>query len=174
VELPAADPRPRRRRGARHGQHAGGQAGRGRLADQPAHRRPGAGGRLPAGVFNVVTGYGGEAGAALSAHPGVDYVTFTGSTGTGTAIQQAAALNNRGVTMELGGKSPQILFADADLDAALPVVVNAIIQNGGQTCSAGSRLLSKNRSMTRSWPRSPAVSRRSSPSRITPTAISAL
>ncbi|WP_370322526.1 aldehyde dehydrogenase family protein [Oricola sp.] len=95
----------------------------------------------PAGVFNVVTGYGGEAGAALSAHPGVDYVTFTGSTGTGTAIQQAAALNNRGVTMELGGKSPQILFADADLDAALPVVVNAIIQNGGQTCSAGSRLL---------------------------------
>ena len=95
----------------------------------------------PSGVFNVFTGYGGEAGAALSAHPGVDYVTFTGSTGTGTAIQQAAALNNRGVTMELGGKSPQILFADADLDAALPVVVNAIIQNGGQTCSAGSRLL---------------------------------
>ncbi|MAS03810.1 MAG: aldehyde dehydrogenase [Ahrensia sp.] len=95
----------------------------------------------PSGVFNVVTGYGGEAGAALSAHPGVDYVTFTGSTGTGTAIQQAAALNNRGITMELGGKSPQILFADADLDAALPVVVNAVIQNGGQTCSAGSRLL---------------------------------
>jgi len=96
---------------------------------------------LPDGVFNVVTGYGRTAGAALSAHPGVDYVTFTGSTGTGTAIQQAAAVNNRGVTMELGGKSPQIVFADADIDAALPVLVNAIIQNGGQTCSAGSRAL---------------------------------
>jgi aldehyde dehydrogenase (NAD+) len=96
---------------------------------------------FPDGVFNVVTGYGGEAGAALSAHPLVDYVTFTGSPATGTAIQQAAALNNRGVTMELGGKSPQIVFADADLDKALPVLVNAIIQNGGQTCSAGSRVL---------------------------------
>src|SRR5690606_40968779 len=70
-----------------------------------------------------------------------DYVTFTGSPATGTAIQQAAARNNRGVTMELGGKSPQIVFADADADAALPVLVNAIIQNGGQTCSAGSRVL---------------------------------
>ena len=96
---------------------------------------------LPEGVFNVVTGYGREAGAALSAHPGVDYVTFTGSPATGTAIQQAAAGNNRGVTMELGGKSPQIVFADADLDKAMPVLVNAIIQNGGQTCSAGSRVL---------------------------------
>ena len=96
---------------------------------------------FPAGVFNVVTGYGAVAGAALSAHPGVDYVTFTGSPATGTAIQQAAALNNRGVTMELGGKSPQIVFADADIDKALPVLVNAVIQNGGQTCSAGSRVL---------------------------------
>lgn len=96
---------------------------------------------IPEGVFNVVTGYGRDAGAALSAHPGVDYVTFTGSPMTGTAIQQAAAVHNRGVTMELGGKSPQIVFADADLEAALPVLVNAIIQNGGQTCSAGSRIL---------------------------------
>ncbi|KFB11124.1 aldehyde dehydrogenase family protein [Nitratireductor basaltis] len=96
---------------------------------------------FPEGVFNVVTGYGRDAGAALSAHPLVDYVTFTGSPGTGTAIQQAAATNNRGVTMELGGKSPQIVFADADIEAALPVLVNAIIQNGGQTCSAGSRIL---------------------------------
>ena len=96
---------------------------------------------FPAGVFNVVTGYGAEAGAALSAHPLVDYVTFTGSPPTGTAIQSAAARNNRGVTMELGGKSPQIVFADADLEAAAPVLVNAIIQNGGQTCSAGSRIL---------------------------------
>jgi aldehyde dehydrogenase (NAD+) len=96
---------------------------------------------FPEGVFNVVTGYGRDAGAALSAHPLVDYVTFTGSPMTGTAIQQAAAINNRGVTMELGGKSPQIVFADADIEKALPVLVNAIIQNGGQTCSAGSRVL---------------------------------
>lgn len=96
---------------------------------------------LPAGVFNVVTGYGHEAGVPLSAHGDVDYVTFTGSPATGAAIQSAAAQNNRGVTMELGGKSPQIVFADADMDAALPVLVNAIIQNGGQTCSAGSRIL---------------------------------
>ena len=96
---------------------------------------------FPTGAFNVVTGLGSEAGAALSAHPGVDFVTFTGSPPTGTAIQRAAADNNVGVTMELGGKSPQIVFADADLDAALPVIVNAIVQNGGQTCSAGSRVL---------------------------------
>ncbi len=96
---------------------------------------------LPGGAFNVVTGTGVDAGAPLSGHPGVDFVTFTGSPITGTAIQQAAAINNRGVTMELGGKSPQIIFADADLDTALPVVANAIIQNGGQTCSAGSRVL---------------------------------
>src|SRR5690606_39366934 len=63
---------------------------------------------IPEGVLNVVTGYGRQAGAALTAHPLVDYVTFTGSPLTGTAIQQAAAVNNRGVTMELGGKSPQI------------------------------------------------------------------
>lgn len=96
---------------------------------------------VPPGVFNVITGYGRDAGATLSAHPEVDYVTFTGSPLTGTAIQQAAAVNNRGVTMELGGKSPQIVFADANIEAALPVLVNAIIQNGGQTCSAGSRVL---------------------------------
>ncbi len=96
---------------------------------------------LPEGVLNVVTGYGATAGAALSAHPGIDYVTFTGSPLTGAAIQSAAATNNRGVTMELGGKSPQIVFADADIEAAIPVLVNAIIQNGGQTCSAGSRVL---------------------------------
>jgi aldehyde dehydrogenase (NAD+) len=96
---------------------------------------------IPEGVFNVITGYGRSAGAELSAHPAIDYATFTGSPATGTAIQQAAALNNRGVTMELGGKSPQMVFADADIEAALPVLVNAIIQNGGQTCSAGSRVL---------------------------------
>lgn len=96
---------------------------------------------IPEGVFNVVCGYGRDAGAALSSHPLVDYVTFTGSTLTGTAIQQAAAINNRGVTMELGGKSAQIVFSDADIETALPVLVNAITQNAGQTCSAGSRIL---------------------------------
>ena len=96
---------------------------------------------FPPGAFNVVTGLGREAGAALSGHGDVDFVTFTGSPATGTAIAQAAAVNNRGTTMELGGKSPQIVFADADLDAALPVIVGAIVQNGGQTCSAGSRVL---------------------------------
>jgi len=96
---------------------------------------------FPAGAINVVTGYGEEAGAALSGHPGIDFMSFTGSPEVGTLVQAAAAQNHIGATLELGGKSPQILFADADLVTALPIVVNAIIQNGGQTCSAGSRVL---------------------------------
>ena len=96
---------------------------------------------LPEGALNVVTGLGEEAGAALAGHPGLDHISFTGSPATGTLVQAAAARHNRPVTMELGGKSPQIVFDDADLDAALPFIANAIIQNAGQTCSAGSRLL---------------------------------
>jgi aldehyde dehydrogenase (NAD+) len=96
---------------------------------------------FPPGAINIVTGFGEEAGAALSAHPGIDHISFTGSPETGALVQAAAARNNRPVTMELGGKSPQLVFADADLDAAVPFLVNAIIQNAGQTCSAGSRLL---------------------------------
>ncbi|WP_052384165.1 aldehyde dehydrogenase family protein [Litchfieldella xinjiangensis] len=96
---------------------------------------------LPPGVLNVVPGLGQEAGAALSAHPDIDHLSFTGSPDTGTLVAQASALHHVPVTMELGGKSPQLLFADADLDAALPFVVRGIIQNAGQTCSAGSRLL---------------------------------
>ena len=96
---------------------------------------------FPAGALNVVTGLGAEAGAALSAHPGIDHISFTGSPVTGTAVTQAAAEHHCPVTLELGGKSPQIVFADADMDAAVPVIVNAIVQNAGQTCSAGSRLL---------------------------------
>ncbi len=96
---------------------------------------------LPPGALNVVTGYGEDAGAALAAHPGIDHLSFTGSPEVGSLIQAATGRNNVGCTMELGGKSAQILFADADLDAALPIVVQAIIQMGGQTCSAGSRLL---------------------------------
>ncbi len=96
---------------------------------------------FPPGALNVVTGYGHEAGAALSAHPGIRHISFTGSTATGQQVAAAAARHHCPVVLELGGKSPQIVFEDADLDAALPVVVNAIIQNSGQTCSAGSRLL---------------------------------
>ena len=96
---------------------------------------------LPDGALNVVTGLGEEAGAALSAHPGVNHVSFTGSVATGALVQSAAAKNAVPVTLELGGKSPQVVFADADLDAALPFLVNAGIQNAGQTCSAASRIL---------------------------------
>ena len=96
---------------------------------------------FPAGAINVVPGLGEEAGAALSAHPGVQHLSFTGSVATGRLVQAAAAKNTIPVTLELGGKSPQIVFADADLDAALPFLVNAGIQNAGQTCSAASRIL---------------------------------
>lgn len=96
---------------------------------------------FPAGAINVVPGLGEEAGAALSAHPGVQHLSFTGSVATGRLVQAAAAKNTIPVTLELGGKSPQIVFADADLDAALPYLVNAGIQNAGQTCSAASRIL---------------------------------
>ena len=96
---------------------------------------------FPAGAINIVTGYGYEVGDALARHHGIDHISFTGSPKVGTVIQQAAAERHCPVTLELGGKSPQIVFADADLDAALPMVINAIVQNAGQTCSAGSRLL---------------------------------
>jgi aldehyde dehydrogenase (NAD+) len=96
---------------------------------------------FPAGALNVVTGAGEEAGAALTAHPAVGHISFTGSPEVGTLVQQAAAVNRIPVTLELGGKSPQLVFADADLDTAAAAVVNAIIQNCGQTCAAGSRVL---------------------------------
>jgi aldehyde dehydrogenase (NAD+) len=96
---------------------------------------------FPAGAINIVTGYGSEAGAALSAHPGIGFIAFTGSPEVGTLVQKAAAENHIGCVLELGGKSPQIVFEDADIEAVLPVVINAIVQNGGQTCSAGSRVL---------------------------------
>jgi aldehyde dehydrogenase (NAD+) len=96
---------------------------------------------FPAGALNIVTGYGHEAGAWLTAHPGIAHISFTGSTQTGRLVAEAAARRHVPAVLELGGKSPQLLFADADLDAALPVILNAIVQNAGQTCSAGSRLL---------------------------------
>lgn len=96
---------------------------------------------FPAGAINIVTGYGHEVGDALARHPGIDHISFTGSPRVGTLIQQVAAERHCPVTLELGGKSPQVVFADADVDQVLPVVINAIVQNAGQTCSAGSRLL---------------------------------
>jgi aldehyde dehydrogenase (NAD+) len=96
---------------------------------------------FPPGAINMVTGLGHEVGDALAKHPDIDHISFTGSPNVGTLIQQAAAARHCPVTLELGGKSPQIIFADADLDAAVPIVINAIVQNSGQTCSAGSRVL---------------------------------
>jgi phenylacetaldehyde dehydrogenase len=95
---------------------------------------------IPDGVVNIVPGYGETAGAALAAHPDVDKVAFTGSTEVGRLIVTAAAGNLKKVTLELGGKSPNIVFADADLDCAIPGSANAIFFNQGQTCAAGSRL----------------------------------
>ncbi len=96
---------------------------------------------FPDGAINVVTGRGDVAGKALSEHPGLDFLAFTGSPEVGQMIQIAAAKNFITCTLELGGKSPQIVFDDADIDAALPFLVGGIIANGGQTCSAGSRVL---------------------------------
>ena len=95
---------------------------------------------FPNGVVNVVPGYGETAGAALALHPDVDKVAFTGSTEVGKLILQAAAGNLKKVSLELGGKSPNILFADADMQASIPGAANAIFFNHGQCCCAGSRL----------------------------------
>ncbi|MFL5806801.1 MAG: aldehyde dehydrogenase family protein [Roseiflexaceae bacterium] len=96
---------------------------------------------FPDGAFNIVTGNGDEAGAALAAHPGINFISFTGSTEVGVLVQQAAARNAIKCVLELGGKSPQIVFADADIGRATPIIIKGIIQNAGQTCTAGSRLL---------------------------------
>jgi acyl-CoA reductase-like NAD-dependent aldehyde dehydrogenase len=96
---------------------------------------------LPPGVLNVVPGFGEDAGAALAAHPGINQVTFTGSVPTGIKVAQAAAANVVPSVVELGGKSPAIVFADADFDLALAAVAGSAFGNAGQTCSAGTRLL---------------------------------
>ena len=114
---------------------------------------------LPAGAINVVTGLGEEAGAALTSHAGIDMVTFTGSPEVGTIVQKAAADRHIKCVLELGGKSPQVVFADADRKKAIPFITRAITQNGGQTCSAGSRLLVERKSMTISSAKSPRRSR---------------
>jgi len=96
---------------------------------------------LPAGALNVVPGLGEEAGAALTGHRDIDFVTFTGSPEVGTLVQKAAAERTLKCVLELGGKSPHIVFDDADLERTASFVIKAITQNAGQTCSAGSRLL---------------------------------
>src|ERR1700761_7687884 len=95
---------------------------------------------IPAGVVNILTGFGETAGAALAAHPDVDKVAFTGSTEVGKLIVQAAAGNLKKVSLELGGKSPAIILPDADIDVAIAGAANAIFFNHGQCCCAGSRL----------------------------------
>ncbi len=96
---------------------------------------------FPPGVFNVVTGFGPDCGAPLAEHPGVDKVAFTGSTAVGSAVMTGAASHLAHVSLELGGKSPNIVFEDADLEAAANGVVAGIFAATGQTCMAGSRLL---------------------------------
>jgi aldehyde dehydrogenase (NAD+) len=96
---------------------------------------------FPAGAFNVITGLGAEAGDAVANHPGIAHLGFVGSTGTGSLIAHAAADRVVPTVLELGGKSANVVFADADIDAAVPSLVRSILQNAGQTCSAGSRLL---------------------------------
>ena len=96
---------------------------------------------FPAGAVNIVTGYGAEAGAALVDHPLVRKIAFTGSTATGQRIMAAAASSMKRLTLELGGKSPTIILADADLERAIPGAAAAIFANSGQICTAGSRLL---------------------------------
>lgn len=96
---------------------------------------------LPPGALNVVTGLGEEAGAALAGHPGINFISFTGSNEVGVLVQQAAARNAVKCVLELGGKSPHVVFSDADMELAATTIVKGIIQNAGQTCTAGSRLL---------------------------------
>ena len=95
---------------------------------------------FPAGVINIVTGFGETAGAALVDHPGIDKISFTGSTSVGKAILRNATGNLKRVTLELGGKSPTMIFADADLAKAIPAAAMGIFGNAGQVCAAGSRL----------------------------------
>ncbi|MDR0933483.1 MAG: aldehyde dehydrogenase family protein [Burkholderiaceae bacterium] len=96
---------------------------------------------LPPGVLNIVTGRGSVVGDAMVAHPGVDKITFTGSPGVGRGIMQGAASNFKRITLELGGKSANVIFADADLDSAVPAAASGVFFNAGQVCSAGSRIL---------------------------------
>ncbi|EFL28653.1 aldehyde dehydrogenase [Streptomyces himastatinicus ATCC 53653] len=140
VQLPAPEHRPGQRPRPRRGLHGRAQA----VPEAPL--TPLQIGRialecgLPPGVLNVVPG-DGEAGAALAGHPGIDQITFTGSVATGISVARSAAANVVPSVVELGGKSPSVVFADADVDLALGAVAGSVFGNAGQTCSAGTRLL---------------------------------
>jgi acyl-CoA reductase-like NAD-dependent aldehyde dehydrogenase len=101
---------------------------------------------IPAGVVNIVPGFGRDAGAAMANHPGINKISFTGSTAVGKSLVQAAAGNLKRVTLELGGKSPCVVFDDADMDVAIPGAAMAIAMNSGQVCFAGSRLFVQKKS----------------------------
>ena len=142
LELPAAPDRRQGRPGARRGLHRRAQARRGHPAGRPALRR----GRrtrpaCPPGVFNLVTGLGPVAGQALAAHPGVDLVSFTGSTAVGRQIGATAGAAVKRVALELGGKSANVILPSADLAKAVNVGVANVMSNSGQTCSAWTRML---------------------------------
>jgi acyl-CoA reductase-like NAD-dependent aldehyde dehydrogenase len=96
---------------------------------------------LPPGVFNVVTGRGSDVGRLLVEHPGLDKIAFTGDTSTGREIMRRSADTLKRLTLELGGKSPNIVFADADMEAAVRGVTSGIFYGKGEVCAAGSRLL---------------------------------
>ena len=116
-----------------------GQGGGGRLQELAVEAG------MPAGVLNIVNGPGAVAGAAMANHPGVDKISFTGSTAIGRQIVAASAGNLKRVTLELGGKSPCIILDDADMDRAIPSAAMAIFANSGQVCFAGSRLFVQRR-----------------------------
>jgi aldehyde dehydrogenase (NAD+) len=122
---------------------------------------------VPPGVINVVTGLGAEAGAALAAHMDVDRIAFTGSTATGREIIKASAGNMKRIQLELGGKSPDIVFADANLDKAVPGAAMGVYNNSGQICSAGTRIFvqrTSRRSSSRGWSTTRRPSRWATPS----------
>src|SRR5208337_1667842 len=141
LELPDADGRVEVGPGARRGLYRRAQAGRADPAHRAADGRACAGGRVSRRSVNIVPGFGETAGAPLVAHKGVDKIAFTGETTTGKLIMKSAADTLKRVTLELGGKSPNIVFADADLDAAVDGAMLGLFLNQGQCCCAGSRLL---------------------------------
>jgi acyl-CoA reductase-like NAD-dependent aldehyde dehydrogenase len=143
------------RAGARRRQHRGPQARVADAAHRAQVRRAHAGGGAAEGVFNVVTGPGGQVGMAMVRDPRVDKIAFTGSTEVGKGIMREAAGTLKRLSLELGGKSPNIVFADADMEAAVKGALTGIFYNKGEVCAAGSRLFSRTKSTTTSWASSP-------------------
>ena len=140
VQQPAHPVREEARRGARDRLHDGGEAGgSGQLDHPPGRRSCSMEAGVPEGVVNVITG-GPAAGAAIVEHPDVDSIVFTGSTTVGQELVRAAAGNLKRLTLELGGKSPDIIFADADLERAVPTAAMMVFANSGQGCSNGTRI----------------------------------